>query len=200
METNYSFDSSDSSISYLTVPPPPPTSNSIQNSLNYQLPPSSFHRSLHSVRKPVQPNKTWTTSGGGSKKPTAPLPPNPTRVYKVDRMKFRELVQMLTGAASNAAVPDSQPRRLREMAPPPLDLTTSALHEKSAASTAAAASSPLSALYMELMSETLPDAKTASGHRGMSDASGSVSLGLGLSPSSSLPWGSAPFLSPGTFL
>ncbi|KAK4772585.1 hypothetical protein SAY86_014360 [Trapa natans] len=216
METNYFFDSSDSSLSYhyhLGVPPPAPapaptTTTSIQNSFNHQLPTSSLHRSLHSVRKPVQPNKPWSSSG--SRKPTSLLPPNPTRVYKVDHMKFRELVQMLTGTASSAAaaaVSDSQPRRLREVAPPPLDLTASALPEKSAESSAAAkVSSPLSALYRELMSETLPDAKMASRHRGMTDASGTVLLGLGLSPSSSLPWSSVPLLSlslslsPGNFL
>ncbi|KAK4760931.1 hypothetical protein SAY87_005824 [Trapa incisa] len=216
METNYFFDSSDSSLSYhyhLGVPPPAPapaptTTTSIQNSFKHQLPTSSLHRSLHSVRKPVQPNKPWSSSG--SRKPTSLLPPNPTRVYKVDRMKFRELVQMLTGTASSAAaaaaaaaVSDSQPRLLREVAPPPLDLTASALPEKSAESSAAAkVSSPLSALYRELISETLPDAKMASRHRGMTDASGTVSLGLGLSPSSSLPWSSVPLLSlsPGNFL
>lgn len=205
METNYSFDSSDSSISYINVPAAAATttSSSIQNSLSRQ-PPSSFHRSLHSVRKSAHQNKPWS-SGGGSKKATASLPPNPTRVYKVDRMKFRELVQMLTGAAEvSAANRPSQPRRLREVAPPPLDLTTSApqastvLPEKAASTTA---STPLSALYRELMSETLPDAKTS--HHELSDGilgtSGSVSLGLGLSPSS-LGWSSVPLLSPGTFI
>ncbi|KAM7265196.1 hypothetical protein ACFE04_002879 [Oxalis oulophora] len=51
---------------------------------------SSFHASLHTVRK--SPAKPW-------KEPIAPLPPNPTRLYKVHPVNFMDLVQKLTGAA-----------------------------------------------------------------------------------------------------
>ncbi|XVF61390.1 hypothetical protein PTKIN_Ptkin08bG0125500 [Pterospermum kingtungense] len=51
--------------------------------------PPPFHASLHSVRKPLA--KPW-------KKPIAPFPPTPTKVYKVDPINFRDLVQKLTGA------------------------------------------------------------------------------------------------------
>lgn len=185
METNHSFDTSSSSTSYLNFSAAPSSAATTSGQ------PSSFHRSLHSVRKPPNP----------SKKSTAPLPPNPTRVYKVDRMNFRELVQMLTGAA---AVPASQqPRRLREVAPPPLDLTASvpqtspAVHEKDIRT---AECTPLSALYRELMSETLSsDARQSQRQSsdGFLGTSGEVSLGLGLSPSP-LGWCSVPLLSPET--
>lgn len=187
METNHSFDTSHSSVSRLNFPA---ATSSPAATATGQL--SSFYRSLHSVRKPTNPNK----------KSTAPLPPNPTRVYKVDRMHFRELVQMLTGAAATPAS-QQQPHRLREVAPPPLHLTTTTsaagaspvLPEMAAR---AAMSPPLSALYRELTSVTLPDAKT--GNHESSDgflvSSGAVSLGLGLSPSP-LGWCSVPLLSPG---
>ncbi|KAK4786048.1 hypothetical protein SAY86_002737 [Trapa natans] len=94
----------------------------------------SFHRSLHSVRRPPNPNK----------KTNAPLPPNPTRVYNVDRMNFREFVQMLTGATASVDPPASLlPRcRLREVAAAP-----SSIHPEKEATT------PLSGLLWELMSE-----------------------------------------------
>lgn len=56
------------------------------------------------------------------KKPIAPLPPTKPKVYKVEPMKFKEVVQRLTAA------PEFQlrsRRRLQEMAPPPLDLSSS---------------------------------------------------------------------------
>ncbi|KAI6695082.1 hypothetical protein NL676_022792 [Syzygium grande] len=66
-----------------------------------------FHSSLHSVRK--APVKPW-------KKPTVPQPPNPTWVYKVEPINFRELVQQLTRAPSQLP---PLPARLQEAAPPP---------------------------------------------------------------------------------
>ncbi|PKI71330.1 hypothetical protein CRG98_008330 [Punica granatum] len=203
METNYSFDSSDSSISYIHFPSSSSSAAIATNSIPNDQPSFSSHRSLHSVRKPAHPNKPWNNHN--YKKPNAPLPPIPTRVYKVDRMNFRELVQMLTGASTASSVPavpvsQSQPRRLHEVAPPPLNLATSApqgshlLPEKAES---AATSTPLSALYRELMSETPSDAKPS--HHTLSDGfhgtSGAVSLGLGLSPS---PLGWCSLLSPGT--
>ncbi|KAJ6732685.1 hypothetical protein OIU74_004602 [Salix koriyanagi] len=77
--------------------------------------PQSYHLSLHSIRKPqMKPGK----------KPIAPLPPTPPRVYKVDPINFRDLVQKLTGAPEPE--PQHQPR-LQSVAPPPLDLATPAV-------------------------------------------------------------------------
>lgn len=64
---------------------------------------------LHAVRK--SPTKPW-------KKPAVapPLPPKPPRVYKVDPVNFRDVVQKLTGAT------EFQPPRLQTAAPPPLSV------------------------------------------------------------------------------
>ncbi|KAI3423169.1 VQ domain-containing protein [Psidium guajava] len=141
-----------------------------------------FHKSLHSVRK--APAKPW-------KKPTASLPPNPTRVYKVEPINFRELVQKLTGAPSRRPPPPPA-RRLQEAAPPPLELVTpsparSDINNNSH-SAAAKATTPLSTVYRELVSEGLekkPAHKFGDGFE------------LSLSPSF-LGWSTIPMLSPGT--
>ncbi|KAL7141533.1 hypothetical protein ABFS83_08G059600 [Erythranthe nasuta] len=75
-----------------------------------QPPPPPGHRSsLHSVRKSVI-----------TKKPISPMPaPNPPKVYKVDPIDFRDVVQRLTGGAA----PEFLPTRLQEVAPPPLTLS-----------------------------------------------------------------------------
>ncbi|XP_054776008.1 VQ motif-containing protein 29-like isoform X2 [Prosopis cineraria] len=59
---------------------------------------------LHSVRKPI--------SKPCKKAPVAPMPPTPIKVYKVDPMNFRDLVQQLTGA------PEFKPHHLQSVAPP----------------------------------------------------------------------------------
>ncbi|KAI8534739.1 hypothetical protein RHMOL_Rhmol10G0120100 [Rhododendron molle] len=84
-------------------PPPPPS------------PAPHFHSPLHSVRKP---------STKIMKKPIAPMPPTPRRVYKVDSSNFKQLVQKLTAA------PEFQSRRLQSMAPPPLNLSTTATFDR----------------------------------------------------------------------
>ncbi|KAG6401219.1 hypothetical protein SASPL_138068 [Salvia splendens] len=67
--------------------------------------PPSFRSALHTVRKPT-------------KKPIAPLPPAPPRIYKVAPVEFKDVVQKLTGGGV-----ELQPTRLlREVAPPPLSL------------------------------------------------------------------------------
>ncbi|KAK3416556.1 hypothetical protein EUGRSUZ_H02317 [Eucalyptus grandis] len=144
-----------------------------------------FHKSLHSVRKP--PAKPW-------KKPTAPVPPNPTRVYKVEPINFRELVQKLTGAPSRQQqLPHHPPvRRLQEAAPPPLELlmpnpVRSEINNNNAAA-AGKAATPLSAVYRELVSEGL---EKKSPHK-FGDG-----FELSLSPSF-LGWSTIPMLSPGT--
>ncbi|XP_030446098.2 uncharacterized protein LOC115668876 [Syzygium oleosum] len=140
-----------------------------------------FHRSLHSVRK--APAKPW-------KKPTAPQPPNPTRVYKVEPINFRELVQQLTGVPSRLPPPA---RRLQEMAPPPLELATpnparADISSNNNPAEAARATAPLSTVYRELMSEGL---EKKSPHK-FGDG-----FELSLSPSF-LGWSTIPMLSPGT--
>ncbi|KAF8017293.1 hypothetical protein BT93_H2472 [Corymbia citriodora subsp. variegata] len=142
-----------------------------------------FHKSLHSVRK--APAKPW-------KKPTAPLPPNPTRVYKVEPINFRELVQKLTGAPSRQQLPPPPPaRRLQEAAPPPLELlmqnpVRSDANDYNAA--AGKATTPLSTVYRELMSESLEKKSPNKFGDGFE---------LSLSPSF-LGWSTIPMLSPGT--
>ncbi|CAI9780799.1 unnamed protein product [Fraxinus pennsylvanica] len=69
---------------------------------------SNFYSALHSVRK--LPMKQV-------KKPIAPFPPTPPKIYKVDPVNFKEVVQKLTSAT------ESQSTRLQEVAPPPLSLS-----------------------------------------------------------------------------
>ncbi|CAA0839710.1 VQ motif-containing protein [Striga hermonthica] len=74
-------------------------------------PPPAYQMALHSVRKIPARNVI-------TKKPIqAPLPPTHPKVYKVDPVDFRDVVQRLTGAKH------FQPARLREAAPPPLSLS-----------------------------------------------------------------------------
>ncbi|XP_047312748.1 uncharacterized protein LOC124916057 [Impatiens glandulifera] len=77
----------------------------------------NYNSSLHSVRKP--PPKI-------TKKPIAPIPPTPPRVYNVNPLHFKQLVQKLT------AEPEFQSsrrrRRLHKLAPPPLALDKSTDH------------------------------------------------------------------------
>ncbi|KAL8125030.1 hypothetical protein AgCh_012632 [Apium graveolens] len=72
----------------------------------------SYHASLHSIRRPLQPKLML-------KKPIAPLPPTPPKIYQVEPSNFKEVVQKLT------SIPEFQPRRLKDMAPPPLSLLQS---------------------------------------------------------------------------
>ncbi|KAF8404853.1 hypothetical protein HHK36_009743 [Tetracentron sinense] len=137
--------------------------------------------SLHSVRKP--PAKT-------SKKPKAPLPP-PPRVYRVDAINFRQVVQKLTGA------PEFQSRRLQSVAPPPLKLVLPPISGSNILAPlqrfCSPVKSPLSSVYKELMSDTL---ETKPGK--LSDASMATSpFGFNMSPSW-YTWCSFPLLSPGT--
>ncbi|XP_056166347.1 VQ motif-containing protein 29-like [Syzygium oleosum] len=146
------------------------------------IPPQTYqlHRSLHSVPKaPAKP----------CKKPTPPQPPNPTRVYKVEPINFREIVQKLKGASSQLPLPAHW---LQEAAPPPLELWTlnPARGDISSNNNAAAAraTTPLSTVYRELMSEGL---EKKSPHK-FGDG-----FELSLSPSF-IGWSTIPMLSPGT--
>ncbi|XVF59230.1 hypothetical protein PTKIN_Ptkin07bG0259200 [Pterospermum kingtungense] len=142
--------------------------------------PQPFYASLHSVRKPMA--KPW-------KKPIAPLPPTPPKVYKVDPINFRGLVQKLTGAPefmpqSDLQLPQAAPphQGLQRVAPPPLHVAASPL-------SSAEVSAPLQ--LVSGLDHTKPE------NQKFSDNS-TNSLGLNLSPSS-YNWSCAfPILSPGT--
>ncbi|XP_009771307.1 uncharacterized protein LOC107815780 [Nicotiana tabacum] len=86
----------------------------------------SYHSSLHGVRR--LPSKPMT------KQPIAPLPPTPPKIYKVEPVNFKEVVQMLTAApefqsnssnssSGSGSSSSSSSRRLQDVAPPPLDLS-----------------------------------------------------------------------------
>lgn len=145
---------------------------------------------LHSIRKPQV--KPW-------KKPIAPLPPTPPRVFKVDPVDFRDLVQKLTGAPDQ-----SQPQpRLQRVAPPPLDLDkmNPALFSRDFSEAAAPlqiisspVKTPFSALYQEMMSDTT-DKKLK---KVSENIMASPSLEFNLFSPSAHGWCSFPLLSPGT--
>lgn len=78
----------------------------------------SYHSALHSIRRPLQPKLMM-------KKPIAPLPPTRPKIYQVEPSNFKEVVQKLT------SIPEFQPRRLKDMAPPPLNLLQSTTAEVS---------------------------------------------------------------------
>ncbi|XP_065848757.1 VQ motif-containing protein 9-like [Euphorbia lathyris] len=144
---------------------------------------SFISSSLHSVRK---------SNVNPSKKPIASLPPTPPRVYKVDPMNFRDLVQKLTGAAEESSIEEQslpQQHRLQRVAPPLIDILDrqpSVLFNNSPVKT------PSSALYRELMCDT-PDQKSINISESVM-APGFLDLNL-FSPSA---WCSFPLLSPGT--
>ncbi|MCD7468871.1 hypothetical protein HAX54_007417 [Datura stramonium] len=102
---------------------------------NEKLP--SYHSSLHGVRR--LPTKPMT------KLPIAPLPPTPPKIYRVEPVNFKEVVQMLTAAPEFQSVSSNSftssgsdsgsgfisgsgsgsfnSRRLQDVAPPPLNLS-----------------------------------------------------------------------------
>ncbi|KAI8534744.1 hypothetical protein RHMOL_Rhmol10G0120500 [Rhododendron molle] len=187
-------------------PPPPPS------------PAPHFHSSLHSVRK---------LSTKIMKEPIAPLPRTPRRVYKVDPLNFKQLVQKLTAA------PEFQSRRLASVAPRPLSLSTNTVSDKPTTTlelrpTPIAITPTMSETYSELMSEKLEiqawkqsDSLATANSMGFSLSAMSHAwyysseildtqpwkqseslaiaspMGCSLSPSSHL-WCSFPLLSPGT--
>ncbi|XP_051127106.1 uncharacterized protein LOC127248682 [Andrographis paniculata] len=81
-----------------------------ENQKSYR-PPPAYRSALHAVRK-LPGGKNVIT-----KKPIAPMPPTPPKIYKVNPVDFRDVVQRLTGAI------ELRPTRLREVAPPPLSLS-----------------------------------------------------------------------------
>lgn len=138
--------------------------------------PRPFHSSslLHTVRKSVaKPCKRSVV---------APLPPmSPPRIYKVDPINFRDLVQKLTGAAKLGL-----PRRLQSVAPPQLDVTKQ-FQEPPPFSTAGYQQGQLgSGAALEMKPQKMSENKEAP-----------FSFGTNLSPSSH-NWFSFPLLSPGS--
>ncbi|KAK6125275.1 hypothetical protein DH2020_041019 [Rehmannia glutinosa] len=105
------------SYSYTTSNSASSSSSSFQyqQELEKNVKPPPAYRSaaaLHSVRKfPANKNIIM-------KKPIAPMPPTPPKIYKVNPVDFKDVVQRLTGG------PDMfQPTRLQEVAPPPLSFS-----------------------------------------------------------------------------
>ncbi|KAI3726371.1 hypothetical protein L1987_66168 [Smallanthus sonchifolius] len=72
---------------------------------------SSYHTSLHSVRKPLPLGKPIP------KHFIAPLPPTPLKIYNVERSKFKQVVRVLT-STPEFQYPSAS--RLKDKAPPPL--------------------------------------------------------------------------------
>nr|XP_043617743.1 uncharacterized protein LOC122589508 [Erigeron canadensis] len=92
------------------------TSSSSSNKLPKAMKSSrttSYHDSIHSVRKTIQKPLT--------KQFIAPLPPTPAKVYKVESSDFKEAVRRLT---STPEFQSQSIRRLKDIAPPPLVLST----------------------------------------------------------------------------
>ncbi|PSS30677.1 VQ motif-containing protein [Actinidia chinensis var. chinensis] len=154
--------------------------------------PPQFRSALHTVRR--LPAKPW-------KKPIAPLPPTPARVYKVNSADFKQVVQKLTAA------PEFQSRRLQSVAPPPLSLLNpnnkreaqtaiDYTHVKAGRTTldllpSPNVDTPFSSICRELMSDSLNVQPWKQSESLVTFSP----LGFSLSPSS---WCSFPLLSPGT--
>ncbi|KAE8701168.1 VQ motif-containing protein 29 [Hibiscus syriacus] len=152
---------------------------------------SSFHGSLHSVNKPL--SKPW-------KKPIAPFPPTPPKVYTVDPRNFRDLVQKLTGSPefmpqTHNLTPTTQfelphhHQRLQGVAPPPLHVAASPLSRVEV-------SAPLN-LFSGLDHHIHTTSQNLIFSNNSMNTITSNSLGLNMSPSS-YNWCAFPILSPGT--
>ncbi|CAJ1943037.1 unnamed protein product [Sphenostylis stenocarpa] len=88
----YSSSFSSSSSSHLTQ-------NRDESKGLKQMYPLQSHKTwLHSVRKSSA--KPW------KKAPVAPMPPTPVKVYQVDAINFRDVVQQLTGAPDHKPQPN----------------------------------------------------------------------------------------------
>ncbi|KAK9066987.1 hypothetical protein SSX86_014311 [Deinandra increscens subsp. villosa] len=151
-----------------------------------------YINSLHSVNyKPIQ--KPATT-----KHFIAPLPPAPTKIYKVESSNFKQVVRMLT---STKEFQSPSVRRLKVIAPPPL--TLSAIPKPSIFSKppqpppppppsseggGTGTVSPLSTFtlspgFCKFLNETLETTRFTSKSPHVMDCFGSLSpLGLNLSP------------------
>ncbi|OWM82086.1 uncharacterized protein LOC116207942 [Punica granatum] len=72
-------------------------------------------------KPPCKPFRNSSPRAWKNKLPVAPPPPTPTRVYKVESDKFKEVVQMLTGAGPESL---QTPQELVERNPPPAPIIT----------------------------------------------------------------------------
>ncbi|XP_068304165.1 uncharacterized protein [Pyrus communis] len=154
-----------------------PTKGSTSNSK--QLP--HHHSSLHSVQK--SSSKPW-------KKPAvATLPPTPPRIYKVDPINFRELVQRLTCAPEFM-----ETRSLQSVAPPPIDIRVSSVPNHVHSSPEIG--SPFSVMYKDLL-DTL-ELSPMPRHQKVHDSTVDSSETLNWQSPSSHHRFSFPLLSPGT--
>ncbi|KAL6277503.1 hypothetical protein ACE6H2_021104 [Prunus campanulata] len=185
MESHSSSSSSASSTTTYLSQTMQPTKGSISNStsLPYQ------QSSLHSVRRSL--SKPWR------KPAVAPLPPTPPRIYKVDPINFKDLVQSLTGPLESL-----EARSLQSVAPAPIDVhrNASVLNHvpSSASSPASKIISPFSAMYRDLAADTLELSSTPH-HQTVHDSMVDQSYPrLNLQSPSSHHWFSFPLLSPGT--
>ncbi|XP_062011018.1 uncharacterized protein LOC133727455 [Rosa rugosa] len=156
-----------------------------------QAPLPYHHSSLHSVKK--NSAKPWR------KPAVAPLPPTPPRVYKVDPINFRDLVQKLTSAPEYLNEP-TRSTNLQSVAPPPIEIQRGPPHVPSPVSAKVTGStSPFSVMYKDL-AETLGLSSTPHHQKKAVDQNitgDSSYLRLNLSPASQ-HWFSFPMLSPGT--
>lgn len=141
---------------------------------------------LHSVRKSIaKPCK---------KAPVAPMPPTPIKVYKVDPMNFRDLVQHLTGA------PEFNPHHHQLQSLPPM-VVSSFVDARSRDIEAAGSSDfswapklPVSEMYLQdLQAEAMGMAVKSQGITEQAD-----SLELNLSSPSYNWYSSFPPMSPGS--
>lgn len=151
----------------------------------------SYFASLHSIQKdPKKPLK---------KLPIAPFPPTPPKIYKVDPINFRDLVQKLTAAPEFL-----QTRRLQNSASTPLLNVNVTSHDpffnnsneytKEVAPVEIVRPMPINPSSLSVMYREFSEALGSCDN----NSAASNFLGLNLSPSSSYNWCSFPRLSPGT--
>ncbi|XP_075079733.1 uncharacterized protein LOC142164967 [Nicotiana tabacum] len=129
---SYAISSSSNSSSYSSNP-----YSTYPQEVKKNKPLPSFHSSLHGVRRlPLKPM---------TKQPIAPLPPTRPKIYRVEPVNFKEVVQMLTAApdfqcssnsssgSGSGSSSSASSRRLQDVAPPPLDLSPVSLPRNSIA-------------------------------------------------------------------
>ncbi|XP_027347884.1 uncharacterized protein LOC113859272 [Abrus precatorius] len=181
----YSSSYSSSNSSYLTQNPEK------SKGMKHVYPFQSHNSLLHSVRK--SPAKTC------KKAPVAPMPPTPIKVYKVDAMNFRDLVQQLTSAPEHKPQPQPRQHQLSQSnsarAATSLDVVSrSPMQNESRGDTAAPVCTKWYHDYFQ--SETF--GTKFQGNNDGTMASGLLEMNLSSSPSSYSNWCSFPPMSPNT--
>ncbi|KAL2246827.1 uncharacterized protein LOC105158712 [Sesamum indicum] len=175
MEYSYSYTCYSSASSSSNSSTDPEFPSRYQRDVDSRKPP----RSLRSARRYPAKNTVIT------KQPIAPLPPTRPKIYKVDSVDFKAVVQKLTGALEF-----QRSTRLQEVAPPPLSLSPSTIFDH------ASVEKP-----NYLASGNFGAADEEEIRRKSFDNSSGITLSpvgfISLSPSS-LAWCSSVLLSPGT--